>query len=558
MTGRWGPPIVAALALAATLATLTPGQGGPGIGCDEPYHAALGKRLVDGLLSQGLAFLSPENIPRNFSWPEDGPPVQAPLGHLLLGVCERVFGPGLAWVPSIPAARFAPAVALAALTLLIGCFVQRRHGPLAGTVAAASVVLVPRLFAHGHFAALDLLVACFSVAALLAVVAAASKPRWWRLGLAGGVWGLAMLVKLQGVLVAPPVVVWLLWRFRRRAVVPIAAWLTGGLLMLMAGWPWLWLDPLGHLSRYLFSGTGRTPVHVFYFGRVWDDVATPWHYPLLMVLVTLPVGLLVFGMVGMVQTTRRRRPEGPDAASDRKNPPETPAEADRPDESGETLLLGVIGWTLLVFAIPGVPVYDGMRLMLVVYPLWAVFVGIGAGWAADHRRWGAIQPSIRAAAIGLIILLQGAGVWLYRPCWTSHYSYAVGGLSGASRLGFEVNYWGDCVLPAILRRAARVADGEPVIFAPSLATFQVSAVEMSEPLLGRTGTRLIGWDAARPELVDHARYAIIYRRRADMTRVRPLTEGSAVVDELRVRGVWLTRLVRLPERPPPRRGSPAD
>ncbi|NLF09551.1 MAG: hypothetical protein GX594_16455, partial [Pirellulaceae bacterium] len=74
-----GPLLIALAALAATAATLAPDGAGPGVTCDEPYHILQGKWLVAALRDQGPAFFLPKNIERNFDWPPDGPPVQAPL-----------------------------------------------------------------------------------------------------------------------------------------------------------------------------------------------------------------------------------------------------------------------------------------------------------------------------------------------------------------------------------------------------------------------------------------------------------------------------------------------
>ena len=41
-------------------------------------------------------------------------------------------------------------------------------------------------------------------------------------------------------------------------------------------------------------------------------------------------------------------------------------------------------FVLLIFSLPGTPVYDGVRLFLMVFPLWAVWVGIGAGWLVSR------------------------------------------------------------------------------------------------------------------------------------------------------------------------------
>ena len=218
---------------------------------------------------------------------------------------------------SITAARFAPAVAFALLVLMVGAWTARREGPLAGTVAAAAVALMPRLFGHAHLAALDMLTTLFFVAAVLAVAEAARGGRVWHFALAGAVWGAAMLVRLHGLLVAPPVILWLIWRWLSTCRKPTgcnpwtwqervccrgegsAAWLAAGVATFFVGWPWLWLAPLARFRQYLASGTARQALHVFYMGQVWDDRDVPWHYPWVMFAVTVPVGLLVLGVLGI-------------------------------------------------------------------------------------------------------------------------------------------------------------------------------------------------------------------------------------------------------------------
>ena len=93
-----GPLLIALAALAATAATLAPDGRGPGVTCDELYHVYQGKQLVTAFRQQGFAFFSPENIDRNFPWQRGGPPVQAPLGHWILGWTHHLFDPG----PIIP------------------------------------------------------------------------------------------------------------------------------------------------------------------------------------------------------------------------------------------------------------------------------------------------------------------------------------------------------------------------------------------------------------------------------------------------------------------------
>lgn len=527
-----GPLLVALLTTATTLATLAPSSGGPGITCDELYHVLTGKRLVMALREQGPAFFTPTHIARNFPWTPDGPPVHPPLGNWLLGWTHHLFddAPDDAGAVSIVAARFAPAVVFGLLVLIVGLWLASREGPLAGTVAAAATALVPRVFAHGHFAALDMMTAFFFVAAILAILAAETREgRWWHFALAGTVWGLAMLTRLHGVLLVVPVLVWLGGRRRAcrpriRAMLGPLAWLGGGAVTLFLGWPWLWLSPVAHLKQYLSTGVHRQAIQVFYAGQVWADTGAPWHYPLVMFLVTLPLGFLALGMAGMWAKGRSSE-----------------------DGHGYWLLAGSLAWVLLVFAWPGTPVYDGVRLFLMAFPLWAVFVGLGAKWLSEHSSWQRVAPRFRLAALGLLIAGQGIGIVLYHPSQLSHYSVLVGGLWGAERLGFEVTYWGDAITEPLLAEAARLAPDGTVAFGPSLAPFQAPGIMISSPALAASRVQLVAWQETPPR--PPYRLAIIYQRRADLAQIPDKLLHAEPVAVSSIQGVWLAKLVRIPEAP---------
>jgi len=521
-----GPLGIAVAATVATLATLGPAAGGPGVTCDEFYHVDYGKRLVTAVRQQGPAFLAPANIRRNFPWKPGGAPVHPPLGNWILGWTHHLFDPAPdnPFVISIAAARFAPALALGLLVLLVGLCTARAEGFLAGNAAALAVVLVPRVFGHAHLAALDTLTALFFVAAVLAVIEADRRGgRLWHFGLAGIVSGLAMLVRLHGLLLLVPVAAWLIWRLRRRAAAPLAAWTTAAAATLFLGWPWLWLAPLENLRQYLGTATGRVPLHVFYAQAVWADCDVPWHYPTVMFVVALPLGLLVFGLLGL--WARRRSWKA---------------------EPGFPLVIGTLAFLLLVFSWPGVPVYDGVRLFLPVFALWAVAVGSGAGWVADHHYVRRLAPRLRGLLVGLLLGSQGAGLILYHPWQLSHYSLLVGGLGGAQRLGFEVTYWGDSVTEPLLAEAARRATDGAVLFGPNLAPFQATAVETSSPALQDARVRLVDRPPSGPEEIGECRYAVFYHRRADLGEVQRLMQAGRVVEEHSRQGVWLARLVEFP------------
>ncbi|MCR4414876.1 MAG: glycosyltransferase family 39 protein [Thermoguttaceae bacterium] len=522
-----GPVTVALLATVAALVTLAPESGGPGITCDEPYQVAYGKGLVWSLRQQGWSFFSPANIARNFRWGRHGPPVHPPLGNWILGVIHGLFdvAPDELGVVSLVAARFAPALAFGLLVLIVGLWTAKVEGGKAGTAAAAAVFLTPRLFGHAHLAALDMLTTLFfTMAALAVIVAHARGGRWWQYALAGIVWGLAMLVRLHGVLLAAPVVVWLVWRLRRRVLGPLLAWGIAGVATLYAGWPWLWLAPFANLKQYLATGTQRQALQVFYLGRVWADHDVPRHYAVATFAVVLPLGFLILGILGLWARRRLRRA-----------PP------------GTGLLAALLAFVLAVFSFPGTPVYDGERLFLMAFPLWAVFVGIGAKWLVEHPGLPSWGRRARTVSVGALIALQGLGLVLYHPCYLSHYSLLVGGLAGAERLGFEVDYWGGGITESLLSQAADNAAGQRLLFGPNLAPYQVPGIQIASPSLIEREVKLVGWDASRPQEALGCRYGLFYHRKANLASVPEALRQGRVVGQVARQGVWIAQVVEFAE-----------
>jgi 4-amino-4-deoxy-L-arabinose transferase-like glycosyltransferase len=497
---------------------------------------AYGKRLVRAVRQQGLGFFKPENIRRNFDWQPNGPPVHPPLGNWLLGWTHFVFDPAPddPGTISVVAARFAPAMAFGLMVFLVGWSTGRLEGPVAGTLASAAVFLVPRAFGHAHLAALDTLTALFLVAAAIAVVEAdlrGGRLRWY--ALAGVIWGLAVLTRLHGLLLVPPVVIWLGWRMRFRGVAPLAVWLVAGGITVFAGWPWLWLDPIGHLRQFVGTATGRMPIHVFYLGRAWADHEVPRHYAVVMFAATLPLVFLVLGMLGL--WVRRRV---------RTSPP------------GFYLLAGTVAFLLTVFSWPGVPVYDGVRLFLMVFPLWAVAVGVGAKWLLEHPIRAGRSVRLRAVVLGGLVALEAVGLVLHHPCYLSYYGVIVGGLPGAERLGFEVNYWGDAVTESLLSAIPEKARGSAVAFGPNLAPFQAPMVAVCSASLSARKIGMVGWESGRGGTAEGHQYAVFYNRRADLAEIAKEMPGGKVLKEQRVLGVWTARVVEFPVSP--RRIAPVD
>ena len=508
-TSWFWPALIAAAAWGTIVVALDPAgdhpglYDGPGLTVDEPFNVGQGVALADRLFAGDVA---------GFRRVDAGLPDHPPLGRVWIGVCHELawlfFPPANPGAPySITCARTGSATAFAALVLLVGSCAGRWYGRWGGAAAALALVLMPRLFGHAHLAALETSVnlTCTAVVLFLAEKWGAppqTKAQRGSNGLPGEDWkwnralgtaavggllfGLALLTKVQAVLLPIPIAVWAILQMRHRAFLLLAVLGITGLVVFFAFWPYLWNAPLGHLREYLGRTTNRAAIQVWYFGRAMADRDVPWHYPWVMFLSTVPIGLHLLGGLGVCGGERRAW--------------ETPR---------ERLLLACAVFPLVVFSVPGVAVYDGERLFSIVFPLWALLIGRGAEIA---RLALSSRVSPRAAALALAIFLagQGYGLFAMAPSWLSYYNVLVGGLPGAAKLGLEISYWGDGVTRTFLKEAAdRVPAGETIAVLPVLYDAQWNELRLQSPILRARDLRLVPFgskETSRP------RYVLLFMR----------------------------------------------
>jgi hypothetical protein len=546
--------LACALGAAAGLAVVLT-LGDPGITIDEPLDVRPGRTYVATLRAKGWRFFDRDTVAAVFADNAEHPP----LGRWLLGLASTLGEPFAPWLGGpdpfgVHAGRLAPAACFAVLVALVASAAGRRYGPAAGCAAGLSLALMPRVFAHAHLGALDTFLCLFWTAALLAAVRAVESRRpVAAMAGAGAVWALALLTKIHAWLLPPIVLAWALARLRwPKALAAVAAWGMTGLALFFAGWPWLWYDTAARWKAYLGTGVERLTLYTQYFGRVYADREVPWHYPWFYFAVTVPVGLHALGALGMVGGWRRRlRPAGQSGRSsgriadpsprpsprggegDRNSPlAEGPARATQAD-AFPLLLAGAIALFLVLFS-TNVPVYDGERLFLVAFPLWAILIGRGFGraWA-----WAGGRPWLRRALVAALVA-QGYGVATMHPFGLSYYNLLVGGLPGAERLGLELTYWGDAIDPPLLDELARRARaGQGAALAPTLHHAQAAAATTADLL--RLGITLRD-EAAAPR-VD---WVLVYRRTAYWKPPLPALTRTPPAALRTRQGVWLSGLWR--------------
>ncbi len=543
------PAWIALAVFLVTLLTLDPAGDrpslpeGPGLTIDEVLNVEAGLDLKWKLGAYGWGLLDPTSWYEVYSadgYQHDYPP----LGRLILAAGHD--GMQVVWPVSVdPAlaprpyftiqARAASALAFALTVFLVGWYTARWHGQLAGLCAALALPLMPRLFAHAHIASIESLVGLFFTGTVLATADRwplamtewASSPQtrsrwsipWQPVVITGVLLGLTLLTKIQAVLFPIPFSVWAIWRFGRRGLVAVAAVGAISALVLFVGWPWLWIDPLRHAREY-FAPANRAHLNCWYLGQKFLDSEVPWHYPFVMFAVTVPLGLHVLGVWGVIIAFRMRcRGIGFQPVMPHGN-------TDRLEAYPTQLLLAVMLFPLFLFAIPGLTVYDGERLFLVSFPLWVVCIGRGASDIYGRARLlpsrepqSNIPPrsrlgrSLALPLVGLLLLSESYTLFTLHPCQLSYYNWLVGGLRGAQALGFEPSYWGDSITRSLHEQIVEhVPDGATVYVAPVLHPLQLHGMALQSPLLSKHKIQLAAYDDS---IRHQVQYVLVFRRHAD-------------------------------------------
>ncbi len=489
---------------------------GPGLTLDESFNIDQGVYLADAVGEHGPMLLVPETAREVFG-ARRFLPDHPPLGRLWLGIVHQLTSwlvPGSeGTVYNVPAARLGSCLAFGVMVFLLSEYSARWRGPAAALGTALMLIGMPHLMGHARLAALETCTNLAWVVALLPLL------NWWtgehaptnrHAILSGACWGLLLLTKVQGILLPPAILVWALWRFRGQAIRPLLLWGVVGAIVFFVGWPWLWQDPIGHTLKFLGRTTDRQTLYCWYFGERFADKLVPWHFPFVMLLFSLPAWTL--GAVLLRSRHGLTRPE--------------------------QLILLTCLVPLCVFAFPGVPVYDGTRLFLIVFPGLAVIAGRGfeALW---NLQLSAPRSTVitRAIVVGMLVILPLP--WTMQPGAINQYGLLCGGNVGASKLGLESSYWADALNEDFW---TQVPEGTTLAVAPVSHQFQLSDLEHLVPLVARRRIRLVPYfyenDTSHHDL-------LLIHRLADLRpELQADPPGSERVITIEQAGVIRARVIR--------------
>jgi len=234
--------------------------------------------------------------------------------------------------------------------------------------------------------------------------------------------------------------------FARYASVVVAVLLLG-----TAFWPWAQVRPLKRpIQGMLRLSEFRWEFPVLFGGADVPASALPWDYVPRWALLTTPPVVLLGAALSLLWLLRRRAAD-PAAAADA---------APSRWRVGGLWFAALFPGAWIVAS--GATIYDGIRHLTFAYPPLVVLAALG--W---HRLFGGATGRARLA-VALALAVGLAEPLLF--AWRNHPHQAVyfSALAGGPRAAFgryELDYWGNSLLPAVawVDRAARAAGTRVVI-----------------------------------------------------------------------------------------------
>jgi len=382
---------------------------------------------------EGDAILRAEQIPQQ--WPYTTQREGHPAFYGMVIAVGRWASAG--WLRPLDAARFGPMVLFSLAAGAMFYRMWREYSAAAAVGSVAALMLLPRMFAHAHFASLDgPLTSCWILAWATFTPASrgdALRARWvqaisqWTYAVFWGiVLGATLSCKATGWLAPLSFVAWALIYRHRAAAKTLAVGLPLAVLTFFVLNPPLWHDPLHGWVEFFDLNLHRATrlglnIPVQFLGESHHlGNPLPWYNTLLWTAVTVPVGTLLLAAIGILAVVWRCRR----------------------DRAGVLL---VANWLVLVIvrALPMVPPHDGVRLFLPSFAFLAALAGVGChevlSWTVQRRR----ARRLTVAALALFYAGSASSLFWYAPQWLSYYNLLIGGLPGATAAGMEPTYYWD-------------------------------------------------------------------------------------------------------------------
>lgn len=343
------------------------------------------------------------------------------------------------------ALRLPAALAFGLSVFLIYLLTLNSYRRRAAVIAAIAFIAMPRVFGHAHIAATETIFNAVVLIAIYSFFRGLNSPLWAILF--GIAYGVALDTKVNAVLLAPVLLIWGHTFHRRTYVNNFFAMVFIAPLVWVLLWPWLWQDTFARIMRYFLFFSHHQQTAVWYLGERWGygNPPAPWHYPVVMTLLTVPLPMLVLAICGLARTSAHCR-----------------------WEYRGILFTAYAAVVLIQASLPATPKYDGTRLFFSLFPMLAILAGGGADslvtiFPFDRVLYRGIGVRHVVAAL-FVAAIAGNGLFAIarsHPHELSYFNILAGGPKNLLHK-YEVSYWGESLNEDVVDELNKLPPGSRI------------------------------------------------------------------------------------------------
>ena len=215
------------------------------------------------------------------------------FGKVLGGLTCYIFHDKLGTVGLVKAFRLQNLIYCFAFCFIMYWWMQELTNKYMAIAAVLVACFLPRMYFSAHIGMLDYPVTVLIFLASYAFWKGLSDPK--HIITASILTGLALVTKINGAFLYVFLIFWLViaWRKELRdRLWYILSLIAFPPVVFVLLWPWLWHHPVARILGYFIRLKDHRPIPLYYLGQIYYG-NSPWHYPFVLMLATLPCIILL-------------------------------------------------------------------------------------------------------------------------------------------------------------------------------------------------------------------------------------------------------------------------
>ncbi|MHB1947384.1 MAG: ArnT family glycosyltransferase [Gammaproteobacteria bacterium] len=348
-----------------------------------------------------------------------------PIHKVLSALTKYIFTDRLHIADSIPGYRIS--TLFFAIVQIISLYILGLNlfGRFEAVVSCLMLLLLPHVFYHAHLVSLD-----FSAMAMWSLLAFIVWSTWnsqRNFYLVGIISGLALLTKINAIFALTSRFVLLIKRFcidkirsdnfwKNELQLLIKKIVLPCCLTVFILWPLLWKHPLKHLMQFIYFHIHHYTIPTYYLGQSFNS--PPWHYPYVMFFSTTPLVIFTLVILGFLFLAPKWK-------------------------NDKTFFLLTNALLPLFLVQMSSAKYDNVRLFLPAFPFLMLIAAYGLRSSLQIVFSHRMHKIALCVSSLFIVIYLGIINKNYYPYSGSYFSEAIGGISGAEKIGFDIHSWCD-------------------------------------------------------------------------------------------------------------------